>query len=138
MKGLLLAALLLMTQASFAQGKIEVVVKNIQENKGTVRVALFNNDKDFLKKPLEGKSMKVTGNELRFVFDNLKPGDYAVSILHDENDNGEMDSNLVGMPKEGFAFGNNAMGTFGPPAFKDAKVTVSDQPVVQIIKMKYL
>jgi uncharacterized protein (DUF2141 family) len=122
-----------------AQAKLEVTVRNIKEAKGTIRVGLFTNENDFLKKAAEGKVVKAKQGELTVVFENLKPGDYAVSVIHDENENGELDSNMVGIPKEGFAFGNNAMGMFGPPSFEKAKVViVKDKNEVQAIDMKYL
>ncbi|HEY3404318.1 MAG TPA: DUF2141 domain-containing protein [Ohtaekwangia sp.] len=122
----------------FSQGSIEVTVKNIKEAKGNIRVGLFNSEADFLEKAIEGKVVKTTGTEVTVVFENLKPGDYAVSIIHDENENGDLDKNFMGIPKEGFAFGNNAMGTFGPPDFKEAKVSVGNEKVKQVISMKYM
>ncbi len=57
-----------------------------------------------------GKIVKVNGPEVTVVFENLAPGEYGISVVHDENENGDLDKNFVGIPKEGFAFGNNAMG----------------------------
>lgn len=117
---------------------LEVNVNNIKSQKGSIRVGLFSNEKDFLKNPVEGKVVKISGSDLTVVFENLKPGDYAISVIHDENENGELDSNGLGIPKEGFAFGNNSMGTFGPPSFEKAKIELRDQPVKQVIKLKYM
>lgn len=122
---------------TLAQGNIEVTVRNIDEAKGTIRVGLFTNEDNFLKKAIEGKVVKATGTEVKVVFENLKAGEYAVSVIHDENENGELDTNGIGMPKEGFAFGNNAMGMFGPPSFEKAKVVVDKFPVKQVIDLKY-
>jgi uncharacterized protein (DUF2141 family) len=120
-----------------AQAKLEVTVKNIKESKGTIRVGLFTSEKDFLKTAALGKVVKATGKELTVVFENLKPGDYAVSVIHDENENGELDSNAMGIPKEGFAFGNNAMGMFGPPSFEKAKITMQKANDKQVVDLKY-
>ncbi|MBA4055731.1 MAG: hypothetical protein C0490_13530 [Marivirga sp.] len=117
---------------------LEVNVNNIKSQKGSIRVGLFLNEKDFLKNPAEGKVVKISGSEVTVVFENLKPGDYALSVIHDENENGELDSNAFGIPKEGFAFGNNSMGAFGPPTFEKAKVELRDQPIKQVIKLKYM
>ena len=54
-------------------------------------------------------------------FANLAEGEYAVSVIHDLNRNGKLDSNLIGIPVEPFGFSNDAKGTFGPPAFDQAK-----------------
>jgi uncharacterized protein (DUF2141 family) len=62
------------------------------------------------------------------VLKNLKPGNYAFKYFHDENDDEKLNTNFVGMPKEGFGFSNNAKGTFGIPAFEKMifEVTQSD------------
>jgi len=123
-----IAAILVMVACSatqiFAQNKLEVTVTNITETTGTIRVALYNNEKDFLKEFQEGKIVKASAKEVTIVFDNLKKGDYAVSVFHDKNDNQEMDSNFMGIPSEPYGFSNNVMGTFGPPSFEKAKVSV--------------
>jgi len=123
----------------FAQGKLEVIVKDIKETKGNIRVGLFINEDSFLKEAAEGKVVKASGSQVTVRFENLKPGEYALSVIHDENENGELDSNVMGMPKEGFAFGNNAMGMFGPPSFEKAKLRIEDKKQVsQTITLKYL
>jgi uncharacterized protein (DUF2141 family) len=130
---------LFISAGAAAQGTLTVTVKNIKDTKGTIRVGLFNSENDFLKKAVEGKVVKVTGTEVTVVFQNLKPGEYSVSVIHDENENGELDTNMMGIPKEGFAFGNNAMGMFGPPSYDKAKVSVADKSTVtQSIDLKYL
>jgi uncharacterized protein (DUF2141 family) len=45
---------------------------------------------------------------------------YAVSVFHDENSNGKLDRNLLGIPREGVGASNNAVGHFGPLKFDDA------------------
>jgi uncharacterized protein (DUF2141 family) len=133
----LTAACLLMLSQVLAQGKLEVTVKNIKAAKGTIRVGLFTTEESFLKDAAFGKIVKAQGNQVTVVFENLKAGDYAVSVIHDENENGELDTNMIGIPKEGFAFGNNAMGAFGPPSFDKAKVTLKNTNEKQKIELKY-
>jgi uncharacterized protein (DUF2141 family) len=131
------ALLLCAASSSLAQSRLEVTVRNIKEPKGTIRVGLFTNEKDFLKNAAEGKVVKAEGTQVTVVFNDLKPGDYGISVIHDENGNEELDTNVIGLPKEGFAFGNNAMGAFGPPAFEKAKVTVNNNSIIQTIDLKY-
>src|SRR5687767_3516371 len=134
----ILIAALCLSAPLFGQGKLEVTVQNIKESKGTIRVGLFNNEDQFLKEAIEGKVVKVSGNEMTITFENLKSGGYGLSVIHDENENGELDTNMMGIPKEGFGFGNNAMGTFGPPSYDEAKVIVKDKiKVSQAVKLKY-
>ncbi len=133
----LLIFVLASTSASIAQVMLDITVKNIKELKGSIRVGLFSNQKDFLKKAIEGRIVAVSESTLTVTFENLRPGDYALSVIHDENNNGELDKNVIGIPKEGFAFGNNAMGKFGPPSFKKSMVRIEKDPVKQILNLRY-
>lgn len=74
---------------------------------------------------------------LRFVIDDLAPGRYALTAFHDENGNGDLDTGLFGIPKEGYGFGNDAKATFGPPGFEAAAVTVGDTPEVAVMNVVY-
>ena len=74
---------------------------------------------------------------MRFVVNDLSPGRYAVTAFHDENDNGDLDTNLVGMPTEGYGFSNDARATFGPPKFEAAAVTVGDASEVAVLTLQY-
>lgn len=134
----LFLAVLLLNESWGQTASLEVKVNNIKSQTGTIRVGLFTNEKDFLKNAVMGKVVKPQGNEIVVVFENLEPGDYALSVIHDENENGILDSNGLGIPIEGFAFGNNAMGAFGPPSFGKAKTKIEGKDVSCIIKLKYM
>jgi uncharacterized protein (DUF2141 family) len=122
-----LAVMVFISASAVAQHDMEVTIKNIKDPKGTIQLALYNNEADYLKKPLTGKVISANAKEVTVSFTNLKPGNYAISVYHDANANNEMDSNLIGIPKEPYGFSNNAMGRFGPPAFEDAKVILNKQ-----------
>src|SRR5687768_7373351 len=115
MKTFLFLAVCCIVNTSVAQNSLQVKVSNIREATGNILIALFNNENDFLKKAVQTKTIKASDVTMTIVFDNLAVGDYAISIIHDANGNGELDKNFMGIPREGFAFGNNSMGTFGPP-----------------------
>jgi len=122
----------------FAQSQLEVVVKKIKNDKGNIRVGIFKEEKTFLKKAIYGKVIKAQGSEAKVVFDDIAPGTYAISVIHDENENDELDSGMFGIPKEGFGFANDAMGTFGPPDFKKASITVETGKRTITISLRYL
>ena len=132
-----ITALVLIYSDTRAQSSLEIHVNNIKSKKGSIQFGLFTTEADYLKNPIEKKVIKSTGKDVTVVFENLQPGDYALSIIHDENENGQLDSNALGIPKEGFAFGNNALGSFGPPPFDKAKITIASEDVKQEIKLKY-
>ena len=74
---------------------------------------------------------------LRFVLQDLPPGQYAVNAFHDENGNGELDTNLVGIPSEGYGFANDADASFGPPDFDAAAVDVGDGRATAVMTLRY-
>ena len=74
---------------------------------------LFDEDEKSIRKikqPIENKECAIQ-------FTDLEAGNYGFKYFHDENDNQNLDTNWVEIPKEGFGFSNNAKATFGPPSF---------------------
>ena len=67
-----------------------------------------------------GKILPIINNEVLLTIDSLKYGHYAIKVFHDENSNGELDSNLLGIPSEDYGFSNDASGWFGPPRWEKA------------------
>jgi len=68
----------------------------------------------------------------------LPLGTYALSVFFDADKDGELDTNLFGLPKEQIAISNNAIGKFGPPKYEDAVFTLGAEPLIQHITMKEL
>ena len=135
---LLLITVLGFTQGLYAQNQsLTVSIKNISSDKGTLRVGIFNSQTDFLKKQLYGQIIKSKSGDMKVVFENIPVGAYAISIIHDENENGELDSNLFGIPNEGFGFSNDAMGTFGPPSFEKASFNLKENSTMTV-NLKYM
>lgn len=58
---------------------------------------------------------------------DVPAGTYGIQMFHDENGNNELDANMIGIPKEPWAFSNNAAGRFGPPKWADIKFEISDE-----------
>lgn len=99
---------------------LEVVVGNVRNDRGHVRVAvcpqaLFLSDKCTLV-----GAAKARAGEVLVTVPNVPPGTYAAQSFHDENDNDDLDRTLLGMPKEGIGISNDARFRFGPPSFGDA------------------
>ena len=68
-------------------------------------------------------------------FKDIPVGIYAVSVFHDENDNGKLDTNSFGIPNEQFGCSNNAKGFMGPSKWKNAKFELKDKDQNLIIKL---
>lgn len=139
---LLLVLSILFTSAPVAQttGSVVVTVVNLQGTKGTVYFYLYDSDDGFptdFEQARRSASAVVRGSEAKAVFDNLPAGTYAVAVYHDEDGDGELDTNFLGIPSEGVGVSRNAKGSFGPPSFKDAKFVVQASAVSLSITMKY-
>lgn len=133
-----LLLVIISSSVSLAQtATLEVVVTNIKEIKGSLRASLFTNESKFLKEEYRGQVVKVTGQSMTILFESLPAGVFALSVIHDENENNELDKNFMGIPKEGFAFGNNALGSFGPPAFDKTTVSLKQGLTQHPITLKY-
>ena len=76
--------------------------------------------------------MPVDGKTLLYTKENLKPGTYAVTMYHDSNGNGELDTNFLRIPKERYGFSNNARGTFGPPDYGECLFEVKGDTTISI------
>lgn len=120
-------------------GRLVVVIEGIKEPKGELILAVFNNESDFLKKEFKSQKVKVDDSgKVLISFDDLPKGNYSISVIHDENLNGKLDKNFVGIPKEGFGFSNNKMGTFGPPSFKDCEIVLAQDKLEINIMLKHM
>ena len=133
-----LGSLALVAAASAAD--LSVKISNIQDGTGMVMVALFVPGNDFPKTFSQGKQVaaaaRTADGDLRVVFVDLPPGQYAVSAYHDRNSNGKLDANLLGIPSEPYGFSNDAKGSFGPPKFSDAAIDVGAQAASALVQLQ--
>ena len=59
---------------------------------------------------------------------DIPPGTYAIKLHIDENENGELDTNFLGIPKEQYGISNNALFL----KFKAASFVIEDYKNIQI------
>ena len=138
-----IACLLLLSLAGFAQAQevsLRVEISGLAEVQGTVFVSVYDNEDDWLgEETVVTETVDITTalqENLVVTELSLPPGDYAVSLFYDENDNGKLDSNFIGIPKEPVALSNNAKPKFGPPKYKDAVFTLGAEGVIQRIAIE--
>lgn len=105
-------------------GDLTVTVDGISPVQGTVMLGLFDEASYNGDGAVAGANLVVEAESVTTTFEGLEPGEYAIRLYHDVNDDGEMNTNPFGMPIEPYAFSNNAKGRFGPAKWKDAKFTV--------------
>jgi uncharacterized protein (DUF2141 family) len=97
---------------------LKIVVTDIQVGKGNIVVEVYDNDKDFIKKPVKAQTLKAISGRMAFSFE-IPDGTYAVMIYQDINENKELDRRIIGIPKEPYGLSNNYTPHFGPPKFDD-------------------
>ncbi|MGP1665711.1 MAG: DUF2141 domain-containing protein [Rhodanobacter sp.] len=89
---------------------LRVDVEGVTHASGTLNAVLINSEAAWngKAKPADVRRVEVsTTAPMQLVFKDLAPGTYAVRLVHDENGNGKLDTNMVGMPTEGYGFSNN-------------------------------
>lgn len=115
-------------------GHLNIEITGIKSHTGQIRVAIVTRDQ--YKSDDEvgfGGSIPVnTSNQVSFITPPMPAGKYAVKVFHDVNNNGELDVNLIGIPKEPYGFSNNARGRFGPPDFSAAAITVQPNDTLSV------
>jgi len=105
-----------------------------QKPEGTTLISLYNSEENFAvmnNNKVSSLRIKPQSKTVQITLHNLSAGEYAFSLFHDANDNGKLDTNILGIPSEQYGFSNNA-GSFGPAKFSDAKFTLSDDKTVTI------
>ncbi len=94
---------------------LQVYIQGFSNNHGKAMIALENAEK----KVLQSKIEVISNQEVTVYFKNLLPGRYVVRMFHDENNNQKLDTNFLGIPKEGWGCSNNVKPQFGPPKHED-------------------
>ncbi|MDB5876834.1 MAG: hypothetical protein JWQ41_248 [Variovorax sp.] len=117
------AAALLLLPLSAGAADLRVTVSNGPAAPATLYVALFGSPESFAtNKPLAAQTLPLRDGSAQLVFIGLPPGRYMLKSFADENGNGKLDTNLVGLPTERYGFSNDAEGRMGPPGFDAASV----------------
>ncbi len=111
---------MMLMAAQAAAATLEVTVAGVRNAEGQVRVAVCSEAR-FLAPACEHVgSVAARAGTVTVRIEGVQPGAWAAQAFHDENGNGKLDVNLLGMPTEGLGFSNDARMRFGPPSFNDA------------------
>ena len=119
---------------------LTIEVEGLKNKSGQICATIFDKSQGFprdSKNALQSQCIKITELSQKLTFNNLKVGSYAVGLIHDANENGNLDTGAFGAPIEGFGFSNNPEVFTGPPKFNDSAVAVSKTTTDIKIKMKY-
>ncbi|MBN3870966.1 MULTISPECIES: DUF2141 domain-containing protein [unclassified Nostoc] len=136
-KGLRVSILLLAVLGNLAwscsakanfNGKLTVEIDGLKNKQGQVCASIFASSEGFPSdrdRALQKQCSKITETPLNITFENLKAGSYAVAVFHDQNNDGTLNSNIFGIPKEGFGFSSNPEIRTSAPKFSEAAFLVA-------------
>lgn len=115
------------SQHVLAQNTVPISLQNIKGNSGTMQIAVYDKTESF---PKVGGTFrliqfKIADGLSNYSIKDLPNGEYAIAIHHDENSDGKMNTNMLGIPKEGYAFSKNFKPKFSAPKFSDCAIQVN-------------
>lgn len=120
---------------------IHVKILNIKNSTGTVACALFESQEGFPNEYLHFATnimtIKIRKSQARCDFENIPPGTYAMAVVHDENMNGKLDTNWIGIPTEGYGFSNDAKALLGAPSFSAASFLYDGRNIDLTMSLNY-
>jgi len=142
---LFIATLLTISFTEIAQAEsttsLTVVVNGIRNQTGEICLRVYNSEKGFpdnAKSEVKSGCTKITGNSIKQVFSGLKPGNYAVAVVDDQNGDHKLNKDFFGIPEEGFGISRNPIVSIitGTPKFKNASFKVDKNTTINIF-LKY-
>ena len=120
---------------------IHVKIQDIRNSTGAVACALFESPDgfptEFLKFATNIMMVKIRDTEASCNFLDIPPGTYALAVIHDENRDGRLETNWLGVPTEGYGFSNDATAVGGAPSFDAASFTYDGQTIDLTIRLNY-
>jgi len=120
---------------------IHVKILDIRNSTGAVACALFESPEgfptEFLYSATNIMVIKIRDTQARCDFEEIAPGTYALAVIHDENMNGKLDTDWLGIPTEGYGFSNDATAALGAPSFSAASFPYDGRTLDLTISLNY-
>lgn len=138
--GLALSGSLIAAASPVAAGTITITVTDLRNTKGVVRACMTTVENVFprcIKDPDSHRTVVDAADTVTIRFEDVAPGDYAIALLHDENEDGKANRVLGMAPKEGYGFSRDAPVRMAPPDWEDAVFTVGSASQELRIRMRY-
>jgi uncharacterized protein (DUF2141 family) len=122
-------------------GTLHVIIEGVKNAKGQVKVGLEKTAAEFDQGPLHearyrGETIVSKEGKVELHFQDVPYGSYAIKSFHDEDGNGQLNTNFMGIPVEDYGFSNNARGTMGPAKFQDARFELDAPQKTITIRLK--
>jgi uncharacterized protein (DUF2141 family) len=114
------------------KGKVIVEVTNLETSEGQILLSVYDSDVGFPGDEDEAVMkmiIEIGEKECQAEFE-LPPGIYAISLAHDINNNMEVDTNFLGIPKEPLGMSNYP--DMARPKFDKAKFELKAGEVIKL------
>ncbi len=122
-------------------GEVRAAIDGVNSTKGHVICGIFRSAEGFpkdTKRAFKLVSLPANPAGVQCDFSDLPAGTYAISVFHDENDDGVLNTNFLGMPREGYGFSNNHTYATHPSSFKESYFTLdAEATTVLHIRLRY-
>jgi uncharacterized protein (DUF2141 family) len=121
-------------------GNLSVIISDFRNNQGEAILSLFSSSDGFpddIETSLATNTVKVTEGRAQTLFKDLAYGEYAISVLHDEDGDGQMKNTWFGTPLEGFGFSGHPDYKYGHPKFAEVKFLMIAPSQEINIKLRY-
>ena len=111
---------------------VELRIIGAASDRGMMRIAMYDKGEGFNEPP------NALGIDTWRISDGICTGklempasirQLAIAAYHDENGNGQLDKNAIGIPSERYGFSGGARGLTGPPSYEEATVSLDDKPI---------
>ena len=126
---------------SFTQNSSDLTVKvtGLKNSDGHFLVSLWDKPAGFPNDQFKEELIytNIKHPTFSFTIKGLPYGNYALASLHDENEDGEMEYNWMGMPKEGFGFSKNYKVTIRAPKWEESVFKINTPKKSIEMKMQY-
>jgi uncharacterized protein (DUF2141 family) len=130
------------TNPGYQEEGIELIISNIRNRTGIIRIGMYNSDKGYPDNPAVSFSLAkdtLVSGKLRLFIPIKQPGIFGISILDDENENGKMDYRFVIIPREGYGFSNNPKVTSRKaPPFNETRFNYQGGRIQISVEMNYI
>ncbi|RXR06204.1 DUF2141 domain-containing protein [Pseudoxanthomonas composti] len=130
------ASLLLLLTLPAAAADLTIDLQDLHAAGGRLKIAAVSAEGwEGKAPPAAAQMLSPSGRQQQVVFRDLPAGRYAVQVMHDENGNGRLDTNIIGMPTEGYGFSNNPR-VMRKPTFDEAAFELPEQGTAIVITLR--
>lgn len=138
LKLVIATAILPLLAGASGPATLDVTVTGLKHMRGSLLACVWKDKSGFptcqKSKSAVRQTLKISGTTMKVRFTGLAAGSYGVSVHHDEDADGKLKTNFIGMPKEGVGVSNNPGGI---PSWNKALIQVAPGSAISIT-MRYL